>query len=127
MLQKWIAMLLLALTAGAAFWIPSPAFADAGANTSDQQVMSSFSPEVQNQNTLAPQVVNSNNDNTRRWVMFALAVPLLTLLLITAGLGISMALYGKDLFLPHLIFAGLSITLAIAHAIVGLVWFRPHL
>ena len=43
------------------------------------------------------------------------------------GLGISMGLYGKDLFLPHLIFAGLSITLAIAHAIVGLVWFRPHL
>ena len=60
-------------------------------------------------------------------MMFALAVPLLILLLITAGLGISMGLYGKDLFLPHLIFAGLSITLAIAHAIVGIVWFRPHL
>ena len=125
MLQKWIATLLLAFAVGTICWMPSPAYA---ADTpTDQQVMSGFSPEVQSQNTLAPQVFNSNADNTRRWVMFALAVPLLILLLITGGLGISMGLYGKDLFLPHLIFAGLSITLAIAHAIVGLVWFRPHL
>ena len=95
MLQKWIATLLLAFAVGAMSWMmPSPAYA-AGSPT-DQQIMSGFSPEVQNQNTLAPRVVNSNNDNTRRLVMFALAVPLLVLLLITAGLGISMGLYGKD-------------------------------
>lgn len=64
-------------------------------------------------------------DQTRRWVMFALGAPLLMLLLITAGLGIAMGLYGKQVYVAHMIFAGLSLTLAIVHAVVGLVWFRP--
>ena len=57
--------------------------------------------------------------------MFALGAPLLMLLLITAGLGIAMGLYGKQVYVAHMIFAGLSLTLAIVHAVVGLVWFRP--
>jgi hypothetical protein len=64
-------------------------------------------------------------DQTRRWVMFFLGAPLLLLLLITGGLGIAMGVYGKPVFLAHTVFAGLSITLAIVHAIVGIVWFRP--
>jgi hypothetical protein len=64
-------------------------------------------------------------DQTRRWVMFALGSPLLILLLITGGLGIAMGVYGKQVYLAHMICAGLSITLAIVHAIVGIVWFRP--
>jgi len=64
-------------------------------------------------------------EQTRRWVMFGLGAPLLLLLLITGALGIAMGVYGKPVYLPHMIFAGLSITLAIVHAIVGIVWFRP--
>jgi len=64
-------------------------------------------------------------DQTRRWVMFFLGAPLLILLLITGGLGIAMGVYGKPVYLAHMICAGLSITLAIVHAIVGIVWFRP--
>ena len=64
-------------------------------------------------------------DQTRRWVMFFLGAPLLILLLITGGLGIAMGVYGKQVYLAHMICAGLSITLAIVHAIVGIVWFRP--
>ena len=64
-------------------------------------------------------------DQTRRWVMFFLGAPLLLLLLVTGGLGIAMGVYGKPVFLAHMIFAGFSVTLAIVHAIVGLVWFRP--
>jgi hypothetical protein len=58
--------------------------------------------------------------------MFLLGVALLTLVLITGGLGIAMGVYGKQVFVAHMIFAGLSMTLAIAHAIVGIVWFYPY-
>ncbi len=64
-------------------------------------------------------------DRTRRWVMFGLGAPLLILLLITGSLGIAMGVYGKPVYLAHMVCAGLSVTLAIVHAIVGLVWFRP--
>jgi len=64
-------------------------------------------------------------ERTRRWVMFALGAPLLLLLLITAGLGIAMGIFGKQVYVAHMVFAGLCVTLAIVHAIVGLVWFRP--
>jgi hypothetical protein len=52
-------------------------------------------------------------------------VVLITLVLITGALGIAMGLYGKQVFVAHMVFAGLSISLAIVHAIVGLVWFYP--
>ena len=64
-------------------------------------------------------------ERTRRWVMFGLGAPLLLLLLITAGLGIAMGIFGKQVYVAHMVFAGLCLTLAIVHAIVGLVWFRP--
>jgi len=64
-------------------------------------------------------------EQTRRWVMFGLGAPLLVLLLITAGLGIAMGIYGKPVYLAHMICAGLCVTLAVVHAIVGIVWFRP--
>jgi len=47
------------------------------------------------------------------------------LLLVTGGLGVAMGVYGKQVFVAHMICAGLSMTLAIAHAIVGIVWFYP--
>jgi hypothetical protein len=64
-------------------------------------------------------------DVTRRWVMFGLGIPLLLLILATAGLGIAMGIYGKPVYLAHMICASLTVTLAVVHAIVGLVWFRP--
>jgi hypothetical protein len=83
------------------------------------QVLQSFQHEA----PAAP--APDGDDQTRRWVMFALGAPLLVFILITAGLGIAMGVYGKPVFLAHMIFAGFSVTLAIVHAIVGLVWFRP--
>ena len=57
--------------------------------------------------------------------MFLLGVPLLILLLITGALGIAMGVYGKQVFVLHMISAGLTITLAFVHAIVGVIWFYP--
>lgn len=65
------------------------------------------------------------SDRGKRTIMFAMAVPLFILLLITGGLGIATGVYGKKLFIPHMVFAGLTVTLALAHAIVGMVWFYP--
>ena len=65
------------------------------------------------------------SDHSKRMIMFVLAIPLFILLLITGGLGIATGVYGKKLFIQHMFFAGLTITLALAHAIAGLVWFYP--
>jgi hypothetical protein len=64
-------------------------------------------------------------DKTKRLVMFVMGVPLLILLLATAALGVAMGIYGKQVYVPHMICAGLSLTLALGHAVVGIVWFYP--
>ncbi|ADE12870.1 hypothetical protein [Sideroxydans lithotrophicus] len=64
-------------------------------------------------------------DKDKQRIMFLLGVVLITLVMITGGLGIAMGLYGKQVFAAHMIFAGLSMTLAVVHAVVGIVWFFP--
>ncbi len=64
-------------------------------------------------------------DKDKQRIMFLLGVTLITLVLITGGLGIAMGLFGKSVFVPHMVFAALSMTLALVHAIAGLVWFYP--
>ena len=64
-------------------------------------------------------------DKKKHLIMFSMGVPLLMFILLTAGLGIAMGMYGKPVYVPHMICAGLSVTLAIAHAVVGIVWFFP--
>jgi len=64
-------------------------------------------------------------DKDKQRIMFMLGVALLTLVLITGGLGIAMGLFGKKVFVAHMIFASFSMTLAVVHAIVGIVWFFP--
>lgn len=65
------------------------------------------------------------SDAQKARVMFYMGVPLIVLLLLTVILGVAMAVFGKPLFVAHMICAGLSLTLALAHAIVGVVWFYP--
>ena len=64
-------------------------------------------------------------DKDKQRIMFLLGVVLITLVLVTGGLGIAMGLYGKPVFVAHMVFAALSMTLAMVHAIVGVVWFYP--
>ncbi len=64
-------------------------------------------------------------DKDKQRIMFMLGVALITLVMITGGLGIAMGLFGKPVFVAHMIFAALSMTLAVVHAIVGIVWFYP--
>jgi hypothetical protein len=64
-------------------------------------------------------------DKTKRLVMFSMGIPLLLLIIATVVLGVAMGVYGKSVFVPHMICAGLSLTLAMGHAVVGIVWFYP--
>lgn len=64
-------------------------------------------------------------ERKRHLIMFVMGAVLLVFLGITATLGIAMALYGKKVFVLHTIFAGFSVTLAIVHAAVAIVWFFP--
>jgi len=58
-------------------------------------------------------------------VLFYMGVLLLLFVLLTAGFGVSMAMLGKEVFVPHMICAGVTVFLSIAHAVVAVVWFFP--
>jgi len=64
-------------------------------------------------------------DKTKQIVMFSMGIALLLFVLATAYFGVSMVIFGKQVFVRHMVCAGLSVTLAIAHAVVALVWFFP--
>ncbi len=70
-------------------------------------------------------VAASIGDKKKHFIMFLLGIPLLILLLTTGAVGIAMGLFGKPLFLLHMILAGLTMTLALVHVIGGLVWCYP--
>jgi hypothetical protein len=61
----------------------------------------------------------------KQQIMFLLGLAVILLVIITGGLGLAMGVFGKPVFVPHMVFAIFSITMAIVHAIVGLVWFYP--
>lgn len=86
----------------------------------DSSVIQAFaSKEVEKSDIVAIE------DETKRLVMFFMGVPLLILLITTVSLGVAMVIYQKQVFVAHMVCAGLSMTLAIAHAVVGVVWFYP--
>lgn len=58
-------------------------------------------------------------------ILFLMGVVLLVSMFATAGLGVAMAVYGKKVFVAHTVLAGLSVTLALAHAVTAVVWFWP--
>ena len=62
---------------------------------------------------------------TKHQILFIMGLSLLILLLITGTLGIAMVGFGKNVFLPHMIFAGLSMTLAAVHSATAIAWFWP--
>ena len=103
------------------FAIPAARAAEETRASNGTQVLEAFDrQQVQRVNQ-----ASELSDHKKHLIMFLMGVPLLILLLITGGLGIATGVYGKHLFIPHMIFAGLTITLALAHVIVGLVWFYP--
>jgi hypothetical protein len=91
-----------------------------GTTESEAQIIQNFT----SQENIDSEIIRID-DKRKRQVMFALGVPLLLFIIITVSLGIAMGVFGKDVYIAHMVFAGLSLTLALAHAVVGLVWFWP--
>ena len=61
----------------------------------------------------------------RHTILFFMGITLLVLILTTASLGLAMALRGKQVFVAHMVCAGLTVFLAVAHAVTSIVWFYP--
>lgn len=92
---------------------------EAHAGESNLQIVESFNKGGEDKNP------NDPSDKRKREIMFVMGIPLLIMLLSTAVLGIAMGVFGKKVFIAHMVVASLSLCLAVAHAIVGLVWFFP--
>lgn len=118
-LTAWLAMVLLTVCC---MFVPAPAQAsDAKPQNNGAQILEAFDLQQQ-------QRVNGDglSDHKKHVIVFLIGVPLIILLLVTGGLGIAMGVYGKQqLFLSHMICAGLTMTLAVVHVVVTLVWFFP--
>ena len=114
----WAAMLFGLLWCWAPWTMAQPSPAAPGGN--DTGMLQQFNQEVEDRS-----VKSIIQDRSRHRILFAMGISLLVLILITAVLGVSMVLFGKRVFVPHMIFAGLSVSLAIAHAIAAIVWFFP--
>jgi len=81
--------------------------------------------EVFNQQAIDEAESYAMTDEAKHKVLFFMGVTLLILLCATAYLGINMVVFNKEVFVPHMICAGLTVTLGIAHAVAAAVWFFP--
>jgi len=86
----------------------------------DMSVMQAFAAQQAEEG----EAVKISDKEKHQWLFFMGAM-LLILLLATASLGIAMGVYGKQVFVAHMVTAGFSVTLAIAHAVAAMVWFYP--
>lgn len=94
--------------------------ADEAAPGDSVSVMDAFTKPLEKRAEQSPE------EQSRHQILFIMGAALLALLLITATLGIAMVVYGKQVFVPHMIFAGLTVSLAIAHSVAAIVWFFPY-
>ncbi len=84
------------------------------------QIMEAF-----NQDAMAEQEAYALKDEDKHKILFYMGVSLLVLLCATAYFGISMVVFNQEVFVRHMICAGLTVTLGIAHAVAAAVWFFP--
>ncbi len=101
--------------------LAGPIAAAADRADSGEQVMQQFIAGKTGQSAEAALA----EQKTRHQILFVMGFALLIGIGTTVGLGIAMALYHKPVFVAHMIAAGFSLTLAIVHAIVAIVWFYP--
>jgi hypothetical protein len=115
--RLWLMVLILL----SVFIIPQAYAAEEKPQQGDSvQIMEAF-----DRNATRIDDANVLSDHKKHVVMFLMGVPLLILVLITGALGIAMVVFNKQVFMMHMICAGLTVTLALVHLVTGLVWFYP--
>lgn len=115
----WLLLPLLLLLAGA-ISAREGGEAPAAETVPETQVMHAFTQQAREGGD-----VFAVPERQKHLIMFIMGAALLVFLIVTVVLGVAMALYGKRVFIPHMIFAGFSLTLAIVHSVVAVVWFFP--
>ncbi|MDH5300287.1 MAG: hypothetical protein OEW58_02865 [Gammaproteobacteria bacterium] len=99
-----------------------PFFAPASVTASDEtRVMQSFNAAAN-----ASDVASFDETREQHEVLFIMGVILLVLIFLTAGFGLAMVLSDKKVFVYHMIFAGATVFLSLAHAVAAVVWFFPY-
>ncbi|MEO5573716.1 MAG: hypothetical protein ABIR48_04455 [Gammaproteobacteria bacterium] len=89
----------------------------------NQRVLQAFESQTDKRVQLDDALAISTKQKHK--ILFFMGITLLIGVLVTAGLGIAMGVYGKPVFVAHMLSAGLTVTLAIIHAVVAIVWFFP--
>lgn len=97
-------------------------FASSGTEVTADDSMEVIGEFTSDEIELGPRAISTKKKHT---ILFFMGATLLLLVITTAALGISMAVYGKQVFVWHMISAGLTVTLALAHGIAAVVWFFP--
>jgi hypothetical protein len=64
-------------------------------------------------------------DKKKHLILFSMGVALIVGVLLTASLGIAMVILNKPVFVAHMVSAGFTVFLALAHAVAAIVWFSP--
>lgn len=70
-------------------------------------------------------IASYDEQKNQHKILFYMGVALLLFVFLTAGYGIAMGMLGKEVFVQHMVCAGITVFLAIAHSIVAIVWFFP--
>jgi len=63
---------------------------------------------------------------TQHRILFWMGLGLILFIFMTAGFGLAMVFGGKQVFVWHMLCAGVTITLALAHAVTSIIWFFPY-
>lgn len=63
---------------------------------------------------------------TQHRILFWMGLGLVLFLFMTAGFGLAMVFGGRQVFVWHMLCAGATITLALAHAVTSIIWFYPY-
>ncbi|HHI92571.1 MAG TPA: hypothetical protein ENK04_03505 [Gammaproteobacteria bacterium] len=104
--------------------VAAPGYADGSVEEKTEQQSAGVIQAFTNDRSAKSELV-AIDEKTKYLVMFLMGVPLLLLIITTVALGVAMVVYGKRVFVAHMVCAGLSLTLALGHAVVGIVWFYP--
>ena len=105
------------------FCVAGPAAAQSEAEPQDDS--SAAVMEAFNQQAMENARAFELTEQDKHQILFVMGVGLLVLLGATAYFGIRMGISGKDVFVQHMLCAGLTLTLAIVHAVTSIVWFFP--
>jgi len=117
-----VSMLFVLLTSMLLSGLSSVAFAaDDGQEVNNSH--SVLAPFIEKEEVLGDAV--AIDDEQKHLILFYMGMALLFLIITTAVIGLQMALFGKQLFVQHMISAGFTVFLSLAHAVTAIVWFFP--